>query len=77
LIVLDLEIDESYGEEYSSPLLGEATQHNTPVVVLGSVRRGESLPPGEFVSKPYHYAPLVRRIEELLTATGQTDSRGV
>ena len=38
-----------------------------PLVVLGGVRRDERrLPNEEFVAKPYHYGPLIRRIEELL-----------
>ncbi len=38
-----------------------------PLVVLGSVRRdARRLSNEEFVSKPYHYGPLIRRIEELL-----------
>jgi CheY-like chemotaxis protein len=37
------------------------------LVVLGSLRgRRGPMPNGEFVAKPYHYGPLIRRIEELL-----------
>ena len=39
----------------------------TPLVVLATARRqADRLPSGEFVAKPYHYGPLIRRIEELL-----------
>lgn len=42
-----------------------------PVVVLGSVRRDAAvLPTGQFVAKPYHYGPLIRKIEELLAKAG-------
>jgi hypothetical protein len=42
--------------------------HASPhMILLGRVRkwRGDA-PDGEFVAKPYHYGPLIRRIEELL-----------
>lgn len=40
------------------------------MILLGNLRgwRGR-LPKGDFVRKPYHYGPLIRRIEELLTPT--------
>ncbi len=65
LIVLDLEL-ESSPPEYPSELAAQATRQ-TPLVMLGNARRGMPGPRiGEFLSKPYHYAPLVRRIEQLL-----------
>ena len=65
LIVLDLELDSS-PPEYPSELAAQAT-HQTPLVLLGNARRDvRHARVGEFVSKPYHYAPLVRRIEQLL-----------
>lgn len=65
LIVLDLELDSS-PPELPHELASHAT-HATPLVLLGTARRRKSHPHvGEFVAKPYHYAPLVRRIEQLL-----------
>jgi CheY-like chemotaxis protein len=44
-----------------------APQYHPRLVLLGSLRGLRNrLPEGEFVSKPYHYAPLIRKIEELL-----------
>jgi CheY-like chemotaxis protein len=44
-----------------------AEQYEPSIIVLGSVRgQCERLPGGEFLSKPYHYGFLIRRIEELL-----------
>lgn len=41
------------------------------LLVLGSFRRPHASQEGcDFVAKPYHYGPLIRRIEELLTAVG-------
>jgi hypothetical protein len=36
------------------------------MVLLGSARRAGTSPSGEFVAKPYHYAPLILKIEQLL-----------
>jgi CheY-like chemotaxis protein len=70
LIVLDIEL-ERYQTEASDAALREigetALARHTPLVVLATARRqAERLPSGEFVAKPYHYGPLIRRIEELL-----------
>ena len=67
LIVLDLELDKSEGRKLAGPLAEQSRADRAPLVMLGSVRRGgQRLPQGEFVAKPYHYGPLIRRIEELL-----------
>ena len=69
LIVLDLEAMPT--DSAVAGGFGESAQaSNTPIVVLGSARaQARCVPTGEFVSKPYHYAPLIRRIEELLGAS--------
>jgi CheY-like chemotaxis protein len=42
-------------------------QYEPRLVLLGSLRDyRRRLAGGEFVSKPYHYGPLIRKIEELL-----------
>lgn len=65
LIVLDLEL-ESNPPEFPSELAAQAV-HQTPLVLLGNARRKAAGPHvGEFMAKPYHYAPLIRRIEQLL-----------
>lgn len=79
LIVLDLEVDNSAPETVCEPFAKHAQGHQTPMVVLGSLRcpthdakDGQSR---EFVSKPYHYGPLIRKIEELLRVSGQPSVR--
>ena len=72
LIVLDLEADDVSADELSSPWdeRGPADQMpavQTPVVLLGSVRREGDWPVAEYVSKPYHYGPLIRKIESILS----------
>lgn len=71
LVVLDAEASGDTPEAACS-LLSAATAAPAPrLVFLGSFRR----PPvsehkWDFVAKPYHYGPLIRRIEELLTEVG-------
>jgi len=67
LIVLDLELVEAAGAGLSEGFVEQSRTDRAPLVLLGTVRRSDPpLPEGEFVSKPYHYAPLIRKIEELL-----------
>lgn len=69
LIVFDADSDHSDGGEPTCDLGAAATRNDTPIVVLGTVRKHrELLSTGEFVAKPYHYPPLIRKIEELLAA---------
>lgn len=72
LIVLDLEVADRSCQagpcnDVGAAYTAESRRQNAPLVVIGSARRGPAgLPPDRFVSKPYHYAPLIRRIETLL-----------
>jgi CheY-like chemotaxis protein len=80
LIVLDLEFEGAAAEprDTSAPFAVQSRADRAPLIVLGSVRRPHRAPAGtmpawsawsadaEFVAKPYHYGPLIRRIEELL-----------
>lgn len=74
LIVLDLELDNSAPDTLSAPFAEQSRSDGAPLVLLGSVRRQnppnpqKPPPEGEFFAKPYHYGPLIRRIEELLEA---------
>lgn len=69
LIVLDLELDTSPDHALSGQFAQQSQTGASSLIVLGTARRVS--PPAadaHFVSKPYHYAPLIRRIEELLAA---------
>jgi chemotaxis response regulator CheB len=68
LIVLDADSDRSAGAATDN-LREIASRTATPIVILGTLRRpnGE-LPPGQIVAKPYHYGPLIRKIDDLLAA---------
>ena len=70
VIVLDLEVETGDGDD----LCGQFTRasRSDHLVVLGSARLrrdagGEGTITGrQFVSKPYHYGTLIRKIEELI-----------
>ena len=67
VIVFDAESDDDPSAEAVDDLGRAASCSSTPIVVLGTQRRCLSpLATGHFVSKPYHYATLIRRIEVLL-----------
>jgi len=70
LILLDIELDRfqtAAGDDALREIGETARIRHTPLVVLATARRqADHLPSGEFVAKPYHYGPLIRRIEELL-----------
>lgn len=73
VIVLDAEVSDVPPEAMCGPLAEASGDRTTPLVVLGGVWRNKGeLLAGEFVAKPYHYAPLIRKIEAFLHATGQT-----
>ena len=74
VIVLDLEVSPKSPEEVCAPFAREAESSPTRLVLLGSVSVSKgTTPEGEFIAKPYHYAPLIRKIEALLDAV--CDSR--
>jgi len=67
LIVFDAESMPSSSEQETHDLGCSASRSDTPIVVLGTAKRQLGpLSTGQFVTKPYHYGPLIRRIENLL-----------
>jgi CheY-like chemotaxis protein len=68
LIVLDLEIDPNGPDDIAAPFAEQSRTDHASLVLLGGVRRRQPPSQGEYVAKPYHYAPLIRRIEEILSA---------
>ena len=75
LIVLDLELAGPAPEQSWARFAQESSEAGTPLVLLGSCRRLAEVSVGEFVVKPYHYGPLIRRIEEMLSAAGRMPAR--
>jgi CheY-like chemotaxis protein len=69
LIVLDLEFDSCDLDDVAGSFAEQSQMDHASLVILGKLRRKNPLRQGEFVAKPYHYAPLIRRIEEILSAS--------
>jgi CheY-like chemotaxis protein len=69
LIILDAESDQSPTGAPTHGLREVAFRNDTPIVILGKVRQlGGPIPPDQIVAKPYHYGPLIRKINDLLAA---------
>lgn len=69
LIVLDADSDRSGSGTKAAELEALASRQGTPIIILGTVRTPRNPPaPGVFIAKPYHYGPLIHRIEDLLAA---------
>ncbi len=68
VIVLDLE---AHGADdlLPKPIADASTNDPPKWIILGTIRRGTP-PGGEFVAinKPYHYQPLISKIEHMLQA---------
>ena len=69
VIVLDLEA-ESAEAAWPAQFDAASPGHPASLIVLGKARRHSSLstghlPAGQMIDKPYHFAPLVQKIEEL------------
>lgn len=71
LIVCDSDSDLTPDNTATRELALLASRSAIPIVVLGTVRRDfKALTDGDLVSKPYHYGPLIRKIEGLLGSRG-------
>ena len=69
LIVFDAECDRSTGGDATSNLREVADRNDCPIVILGKVHEllGDWAA-DQIVAKPYHYEPLIRKINSLLAA---------
>jgi CheY-like chemotaxis protein len=66
VIVMDLEIAATASAAVRDGFSASENEA-TPIVLLGTARCAlQSFPTGQFMAKPYHYGPLVRKIERLL-----------
>ncbi len=72
VVVLDLETEAADDEILRDEIDCEVQRHHSRLIVLGRARRyAASLPVGQVVAKPYHYAPLIRTIERLCDETAR------
>jgi DNA-binding response OmpR family regulator len=69
VVVLDADGLAGDGAAVVASLASAAEIPTAQVLVLASrLRRHDSVPRGQLVPKPYHYAPLIHRIEGLLAS---------
>jgi DNA-binding response OmpR family regulator len=69
LIVLDADSDPTATGTPTNDLRETADRNHTPIVILGKLRQLHGqLESGQIVTKPYHYGPLIRKIDRLLAA---------
>ncbi len=65
VIVLDLETVTADDAKVQSQYDAETSSRDGSLVVLGTAKRENLSEKRQVVAKPYHYAPLIRTIEEL------------
>ncbi len=69
LILFDTDSDQTSTGEPTNDLREAANRNQTPIVILGKLRQLHGqLESGQIVTKPYHYGPLIRKIDRLLAA---------
>ena len=69
LIVFDVECDQSRNGQPTNDLRQIAVGSDTPIVILGKVRQlAGPVSAEQIVAKPYHYGPLIRKINGMLAA---------
>jgi CheY-like chemotaxis protein len=73
VIVLDSESESADDEQVCREYELESRDYQSRLVLLGRARNYEhSLPHERIVAKPYHFAPLIRTIESLLTSPAES-----
>ena len=76
VIVVDLETVHAANESTQAELI-DLGSTVAPIVLLGTARRlKHHFPRGQFVAKPYDYAPLIRKIEGVLDEARRKGNRG-
>jgi DNA-binding response OmpR family regulator len=67
LVVLDLDDQSASAEDLSAEFSRASISSPAPLIMLGTLRC-PSPGRGQFIAKPYHYQPLISKIEQLLRA---------
>jgi DNA-binding response OmpR family regulator len=67
LVVLDLDDQSASADDLTAEFSRASQAAGAPLIVLGTLRhlRADC---GQFIAKPYHYQPLISKIEQLLRA---------
>lgn len=70
VIVLDVDSDAADDDQVCEQFDAASREHHSSLLVLGRTGRYEQiLPKDRIVAKPYHYAPLIRTIVQLLQSS--------
>ena len=65
VIVLDAETNHAGDADVQAQFDDEASEQHSSLIILGRLRRNGPLPVGQQIAKPYHYGPLIHKIEQL------------
>lgn len=66
VVVLDPDVEGATDASFQAAWDEEVQHHPVSIIVLGKARWcADGLPEDQVVAKPYHYAPLIRKIEQL------------
>lgn len=69
VVVLDSEMDQTDADQFCEDFLASSEIDADRCIVLGRFRRSSSTgAAAQVLPKPYHYAALIRKIEQLLVA---------
>lgn len=66
LVVFDVETEVAPPRQALDAFAKDAELDETPIVAIGTARFEAPSGEGTFISKPYHFAPLLEKIEALL-----------
>jgi DNA-binding response OmpR family regulator len=66
LVIFDVEAEVASPRQALDAFAKDAELDETPIVAIGTARFEAPLGEGTFISKPYHFAPLLEKIEALL-----------
>lgn len=78
LIVMDVEEENASRDSESSTPEAEGSIGKVPLVLLGSARQREPADTGKvYVSKPFQYVDLIRRIESILANYTQSPEKAI
>ena len=73
VVVLDVDSVDVANQSVCDGFNGHMREENTAVVLLGTIpAANRPLRSSETIAKPYHYGPLIRKIEELLQQADKT-----
>jgi len=66
LIILDMENESTTDAQIHDEFDAESRRQNSSLLILGKLARATNSSQHRVVSKPYHYGPLIRTIEQMV-----------